>query len=85
MKQQQGAAASEVRFAAVGQAGDGTEGTGQLLYTVREAADLLRIGRSSLYELMATSQLSSITIGSRRLILAEDLMAFIATRRREAA
>lgn len=52
-----------------------------LLYTVPEAAQLLRIGRSSLYELIATRQLVSITIGSRRLIPAEDLEAFVASRK----
>ena len=53
----------------------------QILYTVPEAARLLRIGRSSLYELLATEQLGSITIGSRRLIPAEDLEFFISSRR----
>ncbi len=55
------------------------------LYTVSETAALLRIGRSSLYELMATGQLRSITIGSRRLIAAEDLAFFVAGRRAGAA
>ncbi len=62
-----------------------TEAAAPLLYTVPEAATLLRIGRSSLYELMATEQLRSITIGSRRLIAAEDLAAFVAGKRNEAA
>ncbi len=52
-----------------------------LLYTVPEAARLLRIGRSSLYELIATRQLVSITIGSRRLIPVEELEAFVAARK----
>ncbi len=55
-----------------------------LLYTVPEAAKQLRIGRSSLYELIATDQIASITIGSRRLIAHDDLVTFIHRRKSDA-
>lgn len=53
----------------------------QLILTVPEAAQTLRIGRSSVYELIATGQLRSLKIGSRRLIAREDLEAFVNTQR----
>ena len=52
-----------------------------LILTVIEAAGTLRIGRSSVYELMASGQLRSLKIGSRRLIARDDLDAFIEARR----
>ena len=51
--------------------------TAQLLFTIPEAADALRIGRTSVYQLLDTGQLPSIKIGSRRLIVRADLEAFI--------
>ena len=56
-----------------------------LIYTTAEAAQLLRIGKTSLYELMATGELQSMKIGSRRLIAHQDLEAFIESRRAEGA
>jgi excisionase family DNA binding protein len=48
------------------------------LLTVKEAAALLRLGRTTLYTgALATGELPSIRIGSRRLIRADDLAAFI--------
>ncbi len=52
-----------------------------LVYSLNEAANLLRIGRTSLYELLAAEELRSIKIGSRRLVAREDIEAFIASRR----
>ncbi len=55
--------------------------TEDLVYSLNEAAQLLRIGRTSLYELLAAKELRSIKIGSRRLIAREDIEAFVESRR----
>ncbi len=65
---------------------DQIEGAVQLvprprILTIPEAAATLRIGRSSVYELIATGRLRSLKIGSRRLITLEDLDAFIDAQR----
>lgn len=52
-----------------------------LILTVVEAAETLRIGRSSVYELIASGELRSLKIGARRLIARDDLDAFIDSRR----
>lgn len=56
-----------------------------LLYTVAGAAKRLSIGRSSVYELLATKQLESITIGRMRRIPADALDAFVITLRSRGA
>lgn len=45
----------------------------KLLLTPREAADVLGIGRSKLYELLRTGVVPSVRIGSCRRIAALDL------------
>ena len=45
----------------------------KLLLTVREAADMLGIGRSKLYELLRAGTVPSVRIGSCRRIPALDL------------
>jgi len=57
--------------------------TTQLVYTVREAADELRIGYSTARERIASGELRSFKDGSRRLVAGEDLVAYI--RRRQQA
>lgn len=52
-----------------------------MVFTVEEAASQLRIGRSTMYELIATGEVGSITIGASRRIPAEDLRAYVASRR----
>ncbi|WP_373068559.1 helix-turn-helix domain-containing protein [Gemmatimonas sp.] len=47
------------------------------LYTAAEAADLLAVGRTSVYEFMADGRLPSVRIGRRRRIKAADLRAFV--------
>ena len=54
--------------------------TTQLVYTVKEAADVLRIGYSTARERIATGQLRSFKDGSRRLIAGEDLLDYIRAR-----
>jgi excisionase family DNA binding protein len=51
----------------------------KLLYQPREAASLLSISRSKVYELMAAGALASIQIGRARRIPAEALRRFIAS------
>lgn len=40
----------------------------RLVYTVAEAAELLGIGRSTAYELVARGELSAVRIGHRRMV-----------------
>ncbi len=49
----------------------------RLLYDPREAARLLSISRTKVYELMASGQLSSVRIGHCRRIPAEAMRRFI--------
>ncbi|MFW6695242.1 helix-turn-helix domain-containing protein [Streptomyces sp. MAR4 CNX-425] len=50
----------------------------QLLYTAEEAADVLRIGRSTLYELMAAGVVKYIKLGRCRRIRRSDLESYVA-------
>jgi hypothetical protein len=45
----------------------------RLAYSIDEALQAVPIGRSKLFELMASGQLRTITIGSRRLIPVDAL------------
>ena len=49
----------------------------QLVYTIQEAADELRIGNSTVRERIRTGQLRSFKDGGRRLIAGEDLMDYL--------
>lgn len=52
--------------------------TGQrLLLRPEEAADVLGIGRSKLYDLLATGEIESVHIGSCRRIPVEGLHAYV--------
>ncbi len=62
-----------------------TNDSNQLIYSVAEAADVLRLGMTATYELISTKQLVSIKVGRRRLITHEDLTDFIRAQRREEA
>jgi excisionase family DNA binding protein len=53
---------------------------GDRLLTPLEAAKLLGIGRSHLYEMMARSEIPSLRIGRLRRIRASDIDDFIAAR-----
>lgn len=48
-----------------------------LLVTPEEAAKVLRIGRSKIYELIASGALKSVRIGRSRRIRWGDLQAFV--------
>ena len=55
----------------------------KLLYKVPEAAEISSLGRSKLYELIASGELESIKVGRARLIPADALQAFVARLREE--
>lgn len=48
------------------------------LYTLDEAADFLRIGRSSLDKIVGEGQLETVKIGRRRLVPAECIDDYVA-------
>lgn len=58
-----------------------TDNSGRLAYRIEDAAAATGIGRSSLYELISTGRLRSIKAAGRRLILADDLRAFLESQR----
>lgn len=49
----------------------------RLLYRVEEAAEILALGRSTVYELLATGQLKSIKVGRACRITASELDRFV--------
>jgi excisionase family DNA binding protein len=51
--------------------------TDQLLYTPEDAAEVLRFGRSTVYELMAEGALKYIKRGRSRRIRRSDLEAYV--------
>lgn len=51
--------------------------TQRLAYSIAEAAEATGIGRTSLYMLIRTNQLKSVTVGRRRLIPAAELQALL--------
>jgi excisionase family DNA binding protein len=53
----------------------------KLLLTPEEAANVLGIGRTKVYELMLTNALESVKIGASRRIPAEALGTFVASLR----
>jgi excisionase family DNA binding protein len=55
------------------------------LLTVPDVMRRLKVGRSTVYDLMRTHRLSSVTIGRCRRIPADALRAFLASRVEEAA
>ncbi len=56
----------------------------QLVYTVQEAAEELRIGNSTVRERIRSGQLRSFKDGGRRLIAGEDLLDYLRILRGEA-
>jgi len=57
----------------------------RLLLTPEEAAELLGIGRTKVYELMLTNALESVKIGTARRIPTDALTEFVSTLRRKGA
>jgi excisionase family DNA binding protein len=62
-----------------------TAGPPPILHDIPEAADWLRCGRSTVYELLKTGEIVGIRIGRRRLITHDSLVALVARRVDEAA
>jgi excisionase family DNA binding protein len=58
----------------------GATGThSQLLLSVEETADVLRIGRTRTYELVMTRKIQSVKVGRRRLVVGSSLVDFVQT------
>ena len=49
-----------------------------ILVTPREAAEALRVGRTTLYKLLGTGELKSVTVGRARRIRWTDLVSYAA-------
>lgn len=62
-----------------------TNHTKHLLRTVLEAADELRVGRSTVYELIRTKQLETVKIGRCTRVPAASIAAFVEQLRATAA
>lgn len=56
-----------------------------LAYSVKDAASVLGVSRSTVYELIASGELRSTKLGSRRLIRREALMSLLDKNEAEAA
>ena len=56
---------------------DSTFNDSPLLLTVEEAARLLRIGRTTTYELVMRGRLQSVKVGRRRLVVREGLNRYV--------
>ncbi|QJY45594.1 helix-turn-helix domain-containing protein [Pseudonocardia broussonetiae] len=54
----------------------------QLLLTVEEAAEVLRIGRTTMFELIRTGQVATVPIGRLRRVPLDALQQFIRERQR---
>jgi excisionase family DNA binding protein len=52
-------------------------GSEDLLYTLEEAANRLKVSKWTVYRLIETGDLKSITIRSRRVVRASDIANFI--------
>lgn len=57
----------------------------KLLLKPEEAAEVLSIGRSKVYELIGTGELASVRIGASRRIPADALVEFVSQLRRTVA
>jgi excisionase family DNA binding protein len=53
-------------------------GREQILYSVEDAADMLGIGRTFMFQLIATGEINSLKIGRRRKVSRDALDAYIA-------
>ncbi|MFO1036173.1 MAG: hypothetical protein U1E45_04945 [Geminicoccaceae bacterium] len=52
-----------------------------LAVSIRSATHMANLGRTKIYEALGAGELSSLKIGSRRLILVDDLRAWLAMHR----
>jgi excisionase family DNA binding protein len=49
----------------------------QLLLSVEEVADVLRVGWTRTYELVMTKRIQSVKVGRRRLVVRTSLLDFV--------
>ena len=56
---------------------DMTSSVARLLHTIPDALNQLGIGRSTLYELMASGEIQTVHIGSRTLIAHDELVRYV--------
>ncbi|MES2494664.1 MAG: helix-turn-helix domain-containing protein [Pseudomonadota bacterium] len=56
----------------------------KLLCDTREAAEVLSVGRSKVYELLADGSIESVKIGQRRLVLISSMESYVASLRKAA-
>lgn len=54
----------------------------QLLLTVEEAAEVLRVGRTTIFQLIRTGELATVQIGRLRRVSLESLRQFTRERQR---
>jgi excisionase family DNA binding protein len=59
--------------------------TDQLLFDVAASARALGVGRTTLFQLIQSGELSTVTIGRRRLVPRSSLLAFVERLEREAS
>jgi excisionase family DNA binding protein len=52
-----------------------------LTVSIRTAATMLGIGRSTLYELLGADEIETIRVGGRRLVMMTSLKAFVESKR----
>jgi excisionase family DNA binding protein len=52
-----------------------------LTVSIRTAATMLGIGRSTLYELLGAEEIETIRVGGRRLVMMASLKAFVESKR----
>ena len=57
----------------------------RLMLTIPEAAEMLAISRSTLYQLVSAGALATVSIGRLRRIPADELVDFVGRLRREQA
>jgi len=48
-----------------------------MLVTVEEAAEMLRIGRTTAYELVMSGKLKSVKVGRRRLVVRDGVREYV--------
>ena len=49
----------------------------QLLLSVEEVADVLRVGRTRTYELVMTKRIENVKVGRHRLVVRTSLLDFV--------
>lgn len=57
----------------------------RLAYTVPDACEQLSVGRSMFYELVSAKELRTIKVGTRTLVPASELVAFVERKLQEVA